>query len=114
MNDEFFAALERLGPFGNSAPEPTFLTRNLRLAQAWRVIKDKHLRLTLEDPQDGRRLGGMAWSRARTDFVALARQSQWAQGSALDVVYRLRRNWHPDFGGWEMEILALRNTTFLR
>jgi hypothetical protein len=26
----------------------------------------------------------------------------------MDLAYRLRKNWHPDFGGWELEIVAIR------
>ncbi|MDE1162136.1 MAG: single-stranded-DNA-specific exonuclease RecJ [Acidobacteriaceae bacterium] len=111
LTQPFFDALEQLGPFGNGNTEPLFLTRNVRLASAIRVIKERHLRLQFEDVDSGRRIGGMAWSRARTDFPELARERQWAQGSPLDVVYRLRRNWHPDFGGWEMEVLSLRDAT---
>jgi hypothetical protein len=28
-------------------------------------------------------------------------------GDSFDLAYHLRRNWHPDFGGWELEIIAL-------
>jgi single-stranded-DNA-specific exonuclease len=49
----------------------------------------------------------MAWSR-RTNWAALAKAEEWTQGEVLDLAYRLRRNWHPDFGGWELEVVALR------
>jgi hypothetical protein len=26
----------------------------------------------------------------------------------MDLAYRLRRNWHPDFGGWELDVVAIR------
>jgi single-stranded-DNA-specific exonuclease len=108
LTPDFFIAYEQLGPFGNGNPEPTFFTANARLSTAIKIVKERHLRLTIEDPTDGSRLGGMAWARHRTNFTELARQHNWQQGDCLDLVYRLRRNWHPDFGGWEMEILALR------
>lgn len=111
LTPSFYTALEQLGPFGNSNPEPIFLTRNVRLVAPLRTIKDRHLRLTVEDPTDGLRLGGMAWSRARIEFTELAREQDWQPGDALDIAYRLRRNWHPSFGGWEMEVLALRSAS---
>jgi single-stranded-DNA-specific exonuclease len=49
----------------------------------------------------------MAWSR-RTDWAAVALAQGWVQGSLLDVAYRLRRNWHPEFGGWELDIVGLQ------
>jgi single-stranded-DNA-specific exonuclease len=103
----FLAALEQLGPFGNGNPEPMFVTKGVRLANALKVIKERHLRLSVEDVEDGIRFGGMAWSR-RTDWAAQARTHGWAEGDLLDLAYRLRRNWHPDFGGWELEVVALK------
>lgn len=106
---DFLVALERLGPFGNGNSEPMFLSRAVRLCGPVKVIKDRHLRLSVEDPDDGARMGGMAWSRA-IDFAALARTECWEQGDRLDLAYRLRRNWHQDFAGWEMEIVGIRRT----
>jgi single-stranded-DNA-specific exonuclease len=112
ISADFLAALEQMGPFGNGNPEPVFLTRGVRLAAAPKVVKERHLRITVEDPEDGGRLGGMAWARdgrRGTDFAEQARERGWLEGSAVDLAYRLRRNWHPDFGGWEMEVLAVRD-----
>ena len=95
----FLEALEQLGPFGPGHAEPVFVSFGVRLTTAVKVVKERHLRLTVEDPEDGRRMGGMAWSR-QTDWAALAREMGWAQGDALDLAYRLRRNWHP--GVWRM------------
>jgi single-stranded-DNA-specific exonuclease len=79
----------------------------VRLSAAPKVVKERHLRVSVEDPEDGAQRGGMAWSR-RTDWAAIARDEGWQQGSRLDVAFRLRRNWHPEFGGWEMEVVAMR------
>jgi single-stranded-DNA-specific exonuclease len=103
----FLSALEQMEPFGNGNPEPLWVCRGLRSTAAPKIVKERHLRVSLEDPEDGARMGGMAWSR-RTDWAAMARDEGWQQGSRLDVAFRLRRNWHPDFSGWEMEVVALR------
>jgi single-stranded-DNA-specific exonuclease len=107
LTADFLTALEQLGPFGNGNAEPVFVSKGVRLASALKVIKERHLRLVVEDVTDGMRFGGMAWSR-RTDWAAMAQSESWAQGDLLDLAYRLRRNWHPDFGGWELEIVAIR------
>jgi single-stranded-DNA-specific exonuclease len=107
LTTDFLTALEQLGPFGNGNAEPVFVTREIRLASALKVIKERHLRLAVEDVADGVRFGGMAWSRG-TDWAAMAQTEGWAQGDLVDLAYRLRRNWHPDFGGWELEIVAIR------
>ena len=104
----FLATLEQLGPFGNGNAEPLFVSQGVRLATALKVVKERHLRLSVEDTADGARFGGMAWGR-RTDWAARAREENWSQGNLLDLAYRLRRNWHPDFGGWELEVVAMRS-----
>jgi len=103
----FLQALEQLGPFGNGNPEPLFVSKRVRLAAALKVVKEKHLRVSVEDVADGARFGGMAWSR-RTDWAALAQKEGWREGDLVDLAYRLHRNWHPDFGGWELAIVGIR------
>jgi single-stranded-DNA-specific exonuclease len=107
LTEDFLTALEQMGPFGNGNEEPVFVSKGVRLAAALRVIKERHLRVSVEDAADGVRFGGMAWSR-RTDWAAMAASEGWARGDLMDIAYRLRKNWHPDFGGWELEIVALR------
>jgi single-stranded-DNA-specific exonuclease len=103
----FLQTLEQLGPFGNGNPEPLFVSKGVRLAAALKVVKEKHLRVSVEDVTDGSRFGGMVWSR-QTDWAALARDEGWSEGDLVDLVYRLHRNWHPDFGGWELAIVGMR------
>jgi single-stranded-DNA-specific exonuclease len=107
ITPDFLSALEQLGPFGIGNSEPVFMTRGVRLATSLKVVKERHLRLSVEDPVDGQRISGMAWSR-RTNWAVLAKTEGWNQGDRLDLAYKLRRNWHPDFGGWELEVLSLR------
>ncbi len=107
LTEEFLAALEQMGPFGTGNPEPLFISRGVRLSAALKVIKERHLRVTVEDVADGKSFGGMAWSR-RTDWAAMAQEGGWSRGDLVDLAYRLRRNWHPTYGGWELEIVGIR------
>ena len=107
LTEEFLAALEQMGPFGTGNAEPLFISRGVRLSAALKVIKERHLRVTVEDVADGKSFGGMAWSR-RTDWAALAQEGGWSRGDLVDLAYRLRRNWHPTYGGWELEIVGIR------
>jgi single-stranded-DNA-specific exonuclease len=109
LTPAFFESLELLGPFGNGNPEPVFISRSVRLSTECKVIKERHLRLSFEDPNGGARFGGMAWAR-RTDWAERARAESWSEGDLLDIAYRLNRNRHPDFGGWELEILDVHPT----
>ncbi len=107
LTPAFLAAYERFEPFGNGNPECVFLTENVRIAEPLRIFGERHVALKIEDPGDGRRFRATAWSR-RTDWSARAREEGWALGSRLDLAFRLRRNWHPDFGGWELEVVAVK------
>jgi single-stranded-DNA-specific exonuclease len=109
LTPAFLQQLEQLGPFGNGNEEPLFFSHGVRLATAWKVVKDRHLRLSVEHRKGAARFGGMAWAR-QTNWAERARDEQWTEGDLLDLAYRLRRNWHPDFGGWELEIVAARRT----
>jgi single-stranded-DNA-specific exonuclease len=97
---------ERLAPFGLGNPDPLFVTRSARLLAPPRTLADRHLRLSFEDHDGAARMSGVIWSR-RTSWTEIARQQSWSPGDTFDLAYRLRRNWHPDFGGWELEIVDL-------
>jgi single-stranded-DNA-specific exonuclease len=97
---------ERLAPFGLGNPDPFFLTRNARLLAPPRTLADRHLRLSFEDHDGAARMSGVAWSR-RIPWAETAREQNWSPGDSFDLAYHLRRNWHPDFGGWELEIIDL-------
>jgi len=113
ITPEFLNALELLGPFGNGNPEPLWVSRGVRLAAALKVVKERHLRLCVEDAEDGARFGGMAWSR-RSNWAERAQENGWGQGDTMDLAYRLRHNRHPDFGGWELEVLDIRSAVGLQ
>ena len=108
ITSEFLSALELLGPFGNGNPEPLWVSRGVRLA-ALKVVKERHLRLSVEDAEDGAKFGGMVWGR-KSNWAERAQQEAWSEGDTMDLAYRLRHNRHPDFGGWELEVLDLRRT----
>lgn len=107
LTPTFLNWLERLGPFGNGNREPLFLSHGLRLTAAPKVIKDRHLRVAVQDIDSDARFGGMAWSH-RTNWAEAAQAWGLAPNARVDLAFRLRKNRHPDFGGWELEITAIR------
>ncbi len=107
ITPDFMTWLDSLAPFGHGNPEPVFVAFGVRMRGGWRAVADRHLRLCVED-DDGSFLGGVAWSR-RVDWLAAARNGGWSHGTALDVVFRLRRQPVAYGGGHEMEVLDLRS-----
>ena len=106
ITPEFLSTLEQLAPFGIGNPDPLFVARSVRLQTPPRVFAERHLRLSFQDLDSRASFGGVAWGR-RTSWPEQARQQNWAPGDCFDIAFHLRRNWHPDFGGWELEIIAL-------
>jgi single-stranded-DNA-specific exonuclease len=112
--------LRKLEPLGHGNPEPIFVARNVRLVSAPRIMKERHLRLELT--QDSAMLlnGGSKSSLAASavptssiravgwNLAGRAAELSLAQGSVIDVAYRIRENDHPDFGGLEIEIAGMR------
>lgn len=62
LGEELMQQLDRLQPFGQGNPEPTFAALGVRLRQL-EVFKDVHFRFTVEDAR-GRRTSGVAWKMA--------------------------------------------------
>jgi single-stranded-DNA-specific exonuclease len=109
LNSDFARWLERLAPFGVGNPEPFFLTRNATLAAPVRLIQDKHICLKLRSaptPINTPTLSALGWSRGPVDWPE--RCSTLAQGSSIDILYRLRQRIgayaNPHFGGLELEL----------
>ncbi len=102
--------LRKLEPLGHGNPEPMFVARRVRLVAAPRFMKERHLRLELaQDPSTPlAQPGSSAVMRAvGWDLAARAIELALKAGSLIDLVYRIRENDHPDFGGLEVEIAGI-------
>jgi len=110
LTSELLRWLKCCAPFGMGAPEPILLARGLTLAGPPRIIKEKHICLPLGQTSDGRPLSAMGWSRpGRTAWPQRIAGLPQAAGAALDLVFRLRENTHPQYGGLELELLDLQS-----
>jgi single-stranded-DNA-specific exonuclease len=95
--------LRKLEPLGHGNPEPIFMARNTRLLSAPRIMKERHLRLELAHDGTGA-MRALGW-----DMAARSAELELAQGSRVDIAYRVRENLHPDFGGLEAELAGIRH-----
>ncbi len=94
-------ALRHLEPFGMENPEPAFVAYNLKLSAEPRFLKERHGSLQLE--QGGAHLRALGWR-----WGDRLRALRLTAGDRIDLVYRVRENEHPEFGGLELEIVDLR------
>jgi single-stranded-DNA-specific exonuclease len=102
--------LRKLEPFGHGNPEPIFFARKVRLLTAPRLMKERHIRLELaQESAQPRPLPGSSGAIRAVGWNLAARAAALglAQGSLIDLAYRIRENDHPDYGGLEVEIAGI-------
>ena len=117
VDESLYAWLEKLEPCGMDNEEPVFLAENIRIATTPRIMKEKHIRLQLALDAGARnisrasadRSSSAGWISAVGWNVAETLASfNLQQDSRIDLLYKVRRNDHPTYGGIELEIIALR------
>jgi single-stranded-DNA-specific exonuclease len=118
LTPALFSWIERCAPFGIGNPEPVFLTRGATLAATVRLINARHISLQLTQseltPTQTRppTVSALGWSRGSSQWPVLSQQFGLAQGSQVDILYRIRHNTGAyatrDFAGLELELCALR------
>ena len=106
LGPELLKKIRLLEPFGQGNREPVFLARACVVAEAPRVLKDRHLKLRFQVAED-RAVDCLCWSRAIAWPQRVAELGV-AAGSVVDAVFKVRENRHPQFGGPEMELCDLR------
>jgi single-stranded-DNA-specific exonuclease len=102
ITPELYRALQQLEPFGMGNPEPVFIARRVRVATPPRVLKDKHIKLRVTQPngsQYGRGLDALGWRMAER-----VQQASILAGDSVDLAFTIELNDHPDFGGLELRL----------
>jgi single-stranded-DNA-specific exonuclease len=85
-----------LEPYGMANPEPLFLLRRVDPRLPGRIMKEKHLRVTLR--QDG----------AQYDSIYFNAPLDNLPPAPWDVLVRVQRNWYRGTESWQMTIESLR------
>jgi single-stranded-DNA-specific exonuclease len=103
--------LRKLDPLGHGNPEPVFLARSLQLAAPVRLMKEKHVRLELIPAQSFSLAAGIKAAPMQAvgwNMAPRARELKLAQGSVIDLAYKVRENDHPQYGGLQVEIAGMQ------
>ncbi len=108
LNGKMIEMISRLAPFGEKNPEPTFLSRNVEVIDAWNMGDDgSHLRLKLRDgrvtyPAVAFRRGNGNGSGAEGSEAA-PMPPELCPGARLDIVYTFTRDRTPE-GALELRL----------
>ena len=86
ISPEFYESLQKLAPFGMGNPEPTFMSSHI-LVREKRIIgkEGKHLRLILQQDDDGKIFEAIAFGMAK-------RSGEFDVEDYLDIVYTVDEN----------------------
>ncbi|HWC18777.1 MAG TPA: single-stranded-DNA-specific exonuclease RecJ [Terriglobales bacterium] len=100
INSELIRTVQRMEPFGVGNREPVFIARQLRVLLPPKVLKEKHVKLRVEQ-SNGRamRFNAMAWRMADR----ISAEGVLANGN-IDLAFTLDENTHPEFGGMELRV----------
>jgi len=102
-------SLRQLEPFGHGNPEPVFSSEGVRLMLPPRVIKEKHIKMRVNQSQAGGRVGfsyeAMGWRMADR-----LQAETYQPGEQVDVAFTVGLNLHPDFGGLELVLQDFRKS----
>ena len=107
INPELIRTVQRMEPFGVGNREPLFIARQLRVLLPPKSIKEKHVKLRLEQT-DGRamRFDAMAWRMAER----ISAEGILAH-TIIDLAFTLDENTHPEFGGIELRACDFRKSS---
>jgi single-stranded-DNA-specific exonuclease len=101
VTPQLFSSLDDLEPFGQGNPQPVFSSRGVRLVLPPRIVKDKHIKLRVNQPGPGGRAGfsyeAMGWRMAER-----LQAETYLPGDQIDIAFTVGMNLHPDFGGLEL------------
>ncbi|MBU6301561.1 MAG: single-stranded-DNA-specific exonuclease RecJ [Verrucomicrobia bacterium] len=96
INLDLLESYDLVHPMGMGNPAPLFMSRGVRLAEEPRVLKEKHLRLPLQ--QNGARVEAMWFNAAHLELPP----GPW------DMAYRISRNVYKGRSSVSLTIEALR------
>ena len=109
VTPELMSLLRALEPFGQGNPEPVFCSKAVSVLVPPRLIKDKHVKLKINQSEDGRNsfsYEAMGWRMAERVQAEGVRP-----GDNLDVAFKIGMNFHPEFGGLELTLEDYQRST---
>jgi single-stranded-DNA-specific exonuclease len=86
IDEKFFNSLQRFGPFGPESQRPVFISTGVMPGVSFRVLREKHLRFSIAQPQQGQALQAIGFNMAPA-YTEMLRARK-----PLDVCYTIEEN----------------------
>jgi single-stranded-DNA-specific exonuclease len=107
IKPDLLKTLAALEPFGQGNPEPVFAARGVNLLLPPQEIKEKHIKLRLNQRQaDGRK--SFNYEAVGWRMLERSRRESLQPSDQLDIAFTLAMNEHPEFGGLELSLRDFR------
>jgi single-stranded-DNA-specific exonuclease len=99
--------LNRMEPFGQGNPEPVFASRGVTLLLPPKVIKEKHIKLKVNQARAGGKTS-FGYEAVGWRMAGRLQAETYQPGEQLDLAFTVGLNLHPDFGGLELTLEDFR------
>lgn len=86
LSRKFYRIMKQMGPFGPKNMHPIFQTDDLKLATEPRILKEKHLKLELVEPETGTTMTALGFGMRETFYDKLKKCD------SFKIVYTLEEN----------------------
>ncbi len=110
LDPNFLEWLNRCAPFGLGNPEPLLIARGLTITAPIRLIKEKHISLTLQQLGRGTTITAIGWTR-HTHWPTRCTDLGLEPGVKIDIAFRLREKNNPRFPGLDLELADIQRTS---
>lgn len=107
ISPDLARSVQQMEPFGVGNREPIFIARAVRLLVPPKILKEKHAKLRVTQPNGRMKsFNAMAWRMAeRVSAEGILANDQ------LDLAFTLDENTHPEFGGIELRVADWRKSS---
>jgi len=113
IKHDFWLGLQRLEPFGSGNPVPVFVSRETKLVQPARLLKEKHVKLRAISVDQA--AGKTRWQRAHDilgwRMADRMEATSLLPGDVLDLAFTVDYNEHPEFAGVQLNLVDFARVT---
>ncbi len=102
ITDRFYLILSQMDPFGPENMQPVFGAKNLMLCETPRILKDKHLKITVKDQEGNQQIQAIGFGMAH--FKDLLEQNE-----NFELAFTIHEN---EYNGFKSLQLYLKDIRF--